>query len=242
MRIRAGSDPSLVLSEAEKERLNFWPMVRGVFEKDLPEAEAVLRSFADSFDVEMEVYKGAVKELERSEKLYAFYKAVLENLTKQYLDSLSDMLTEVYRSVYGVDTKSVQLVMEDFRNKKVIRLRIINHQNGKDFVEDFTSEGGAAKIILGLIVAIYFLLTVGGERIIFIDESLSQLHDDCLSRFLKILRHFVDHLGFNFVIISHEAFRLRKFIDKVYVVEDGVYREIPQGDTAVFLESVVEEF
>jgi hypothetical protein len=240
MGLKLSTDSTFSLSNDDIARLELWPEVRGVFEKELPEAVTVLNSFSVSLKEELASYEGAVKDLEKSEKLYIFYKSVLENLTKQYLDSLSGMLTEVYRSVYGVSHKSVQLVMEDFRNKKVVRLKIINHQDGCDFAEDFSSEGGAAQVILGIIVAVYFLLTVGGERIIFIDECLSQLHNDCLSRFLKILRQFVDGLGFSFVIISHDAFRLRGFIDKVYVVDSGMYSEVPSNEIDAFIESTAE--
>jgi DNA repair exonuclease SbcCD ATPase subunit len=240
MQRRVNTDPTLVLSGEQLGKLEKWPIIQNVFEKELPELRAVLKSFSDSFTTTMEDYEQAVKDLEKSEKLNAFYKSVLERLTKQYLDSLSDMLTEVYRSVYGVSHKSVHLVMDDFRNKKVIKLRIINHQEGKDFVEDFSAEGGAAHVILGLIVAVYFLLSTGGERIIFIDEALSQLHQDSLSRFLRILKQFVDDLGFVFVIVSHDAYRLRGFVDKVYYVDDGTYREVPADDVGAFLDSVVE--
>jgi hypothetical protein len=226
MRGRFVSDPELRLSEEEDLRLERWPVVQSVFEKEIPDLQAVFKSYSRSFEDEMAAYTKAVKDLERVEKLGVFYKSVLENLTKQYLDSLSGMLTEVYRNVYGVDNKSVQLAMDDFRNKKVVKLRIINHQEGKDFVEDFSAEGGAAHIILGLIVSVYFLLVTGGERIILIDESLSQLGQDVLSRFLGVLRNFVDSLGFVFVIISHDFVRMVSFIDKAYLVEDGVYREV----------------
>jgi DNA repair exonuclease SbcCD ATPase subunit len=240
MQVRIDTDPSLVLSGEQVRLLERWPVVQNVFEKELPELQAVLKSFSDSFAVTMQEYKQAVMDLEKAEKLNVFYKSVLERLTKQYLDSLSGMLTEVYCSVYGVSHKSVSLAMDDFRNKKVIKLRIINRQEGKDFVEDFSAEGGAAHVILGLIVAVYFLLTTGGERIIFIDEALSQLHNDSLARFLKILRQFVDSLGFVFVIVSHDAYRLRGFVDKVYFVEDGLYKEVPADDVGSFLDSAGE--
>jgi DNA repair exonuclease SbcCD ATPase subunit len=240
MQVRIDTDSSLVLSGDEIRLLEKWPVIQNVFEKELPELQAVLRSFSDSFKATMEEYELAVKDLERTEKLNVFYKSVLEHLTRQYLDSLSEMLTEVFRSVYGVNHKSVRLVMDDFRNKKVIKLRIINRQEGRDFVEDFSAEGGAAHVILGLIVAVYFLLSTGGERIIFIDEALSQLHSDSLSRFLKILRQFVTSLGFVFVVVSHDAYRLRGFVDKVYFVEDGLYKEVPADDVGAFLDSVAE--
>jgi DNA repair exonuclease SbcCD ATPase subunit len=221
------TDPSVRLLEDEEKMLRFWPVVKDVFERVIPEARSVLDTFTKSLREELEKYKTFVLECEKRNKLFIFYKEALEKLTALYLDSLSGMLSEVYRNVYQTNSKSVQLVMEDFRNKKVIRLRIINHVDGRDYVEDFQNEGGAAQVILGIVVAIYFIMTVGGERIIFIDESLSALHTETLERFLQILQQFKESLGFVFVIISHDHVRIRNYIDKVYEVRGGEYFEVP---------------
>jgi DNA repair exonuclease SbcCD ATPase subunit len=232
------ADPVLVWTEEDQAAFSGWPSVQVLWEKVLPEARAIKETFDRSLKEELEAYKKAVKDLENQSKLFEFYKVVLEKLTSLYLDSLSTMLSEVYRSVYCTTTKSVQLVMEDFRNKKVIRLRIINHIDGKDYVEDFQNEGGAAQVILGIIVAVYFILTTGGERIIFIDESLSALHQETLERFLQILQQFKESLGFVFVIISHDYVRIRNHLDKVYRVQNGEYIEVPVD---VFVKQSLEE-
>ena len=240
MQERIDTDPSLTLSKEEVAQLEFWPSIQAAFEHTLPEALSVLKSYESAFKAETEKYEKAVKDLEKQNKLFEFYKAVLDRLTKLYLDSLSGMLTEVYREVYETDSKQVQLQMVDFRNKKVIRLNVINKVNGKDYVEDFTNEGGAAHIMLGAIVAVYFILTTGAPRILFFDESLSALHSTTLERFLGILKQFVDQLGFTFVVIAHDAFRMKEHITKAYTIDDGIYKEVPPDALASFLESTAE--
>jgi DNA repair exonuclease SbcCD ATPase subunit len=235
---RFKNDPALKWDSADDVWLEKWPLLKDLWERVLPDLVTVNKSYQKSLEDELEAYKNVIKGLEDKTKLFIFYKEVFEKLTALYLDSLSGMLTEVYRSVYQTDTKSVQLVMEDFRNKKVIRLRIINHLGGKDYLEDFQSEGGAAQVILGVIVAIYFLLSTGGERIIFIDEGLSALHTGTLERFLAVLQQLRDSLGFVFVLVSHDYVRLRKYIDKVYTVSDGVYSEVPVDE---FVQQSLEE-
>jgi len=234
---RLSTDASLLVSLDEVEQLKFWPRVQDVFEHLLPEAVSVLRTYEQSFKEELAKYEKAVKDLENSNKLFEFYKSVLDSLTKLYLDSLSGMLTEVYREVYGTDSKQVRLVMADFRNKKVIKLNVINHIDGRDYVEDFSNEGGAAMILLGAVVAVYFILTTGSPRILFFDESLSALHNETLARFLRVLKQFVDQLGFTFVIIAHDAFRMKDFVTKAYTVSDGVYHLVPAVELGTFLES-----
>jgi hypothetical protein len=228
--VRDRDDSSLVLLPDEVAALGVWPEIQSVFERDFPAAVAEVGLFRLEFDKEHGKYKHAVGELEKGSKLLEFYKAALDRLTKLYLGSLSDMLTDVYREVYGVDSKSVLLVMEDFRGKKVIRLNVVNKVNGKDYVEGMDIQGGSSHIVLGLIVGIYFLLTTGSPRIMFIDEGFSALHDDVLRRLLAILRRFVEDLGFTFVVVDHAAYRFRGFVDSVYTIDGGLYRKIEDTD------------
>jgi ABC-type dipeptide/oligopeptide/nickel transport system ATPase component len=228
MYTRMGSDASLRLSQEELASLEDWPRIRDLHDKVLPEAVKVHETFHSTLAAEAANFARVTKDLENKNKLFAFYKSVLESLTKLYLDSLSSMLTEVYQEVFNVASKKVLLQMVDYRNKKIIKLSIVAHaEDGHDYIEDFSFQGGSARMVLGIVVAIYFLLTTGGERIIFIDESFSSLHDDVLQRFLAILRQFVDNLGFTFVMIDHSAYRFKGFIDKVFLVNDGVYKEMP---------------
>ena len=227
---REKNDLSIRLSSDEVKHLELWEAVQAVYEHLLPDAVSVLSSYKDSFKAEFQKYQQAVKDLEDKNKLFEFYKAVLEKLTKLYLESLSQMLSEIYADVYDTSSKQVQLSMEDFRGKKVIRLNVLNSIDGKVYVENFDNEGGAAHIMLGAIVAIYFILTTGLPRIIFFDESLSALYPATNYKFLQILNQFVIQLGFVFVIVDHHAERFKDFASKVYVVDNGVYKEVNKDE------------
>lgn len=238
---RSKADPAVHISVDELKQIDvYWAAVKDAFEHILPNAASVLASYESAFKAETVKYEVAVKDLEKSNKLFEFYKSVLDRLTKLYLGSLSEMLTEVYREVYETTSKQVQLQMEDFRNKKVIRLNIINHVDGKDYVEDFGQEGGGAQIILGIIVSIYFLLTTGAPRIIFLDECLGCLFPETHHHFMKILQSFCQQLGFVFVIIDHHADRFRPYVSKVYVVDGGVYKEVLESELDDFFKSTAE--
>ena len=223
LKLKAEEDTSLRFNDSEITLLETWPAVRVLWEETLPQSAAILANFKTSLTEEVGKYETAVKDLEKSNKLFAFYKEVLDRLTRQYLESLSGMLTEVYQNVFNDFSKTVFLEMVDFRNKKVIRLNLVKSIGGKQFVENLSTQGGSATVVLGLIVSIYFLLTTGGERIIFIDEQLAQLHSGTLDRFMEVLRKFVSDLGFVFVIVSHDSERMESSVDKVYSVANGVY-------------------
>jgi hypothetical protein len=168
--------------------------------------------------------------LHNSQVLFQFYQSVLDALSREYLDSVSGMLSDVYAKVFENPNKRVVLTMEVYRGRQVIKLNLINNVDGHDYIESMDNDGGSAQIILGLIVSIYFILTTGLPRIIFIDESLSALSTGTLHRFLQVLRAFVDDLDFVFVIVEHAAYRLRGQVDKIYLVESGTYEEIADSD------------
>ena len=168
--------------------------------------------------------------------LYEYYKRCLDCLSDEYVSSLSAMLTDVYRSVYSDNTKSVRLSIEEFRNKKVIRLNIINNIDGVEYTESLDSDGGSAKIILGSVICIYFILLTGIPRVMFFDESVSALETSILHKYLQVLKKFSQELGFKFIIIDHSAYRMKGYIDKVYTVENGVYRVMDEREiTSMFV-------
>ena len=181
-------------------------------------------------------YDKLVKGKTNNEVLSKFYKAALEDLTSQYLDRLSFTLSDVYQSVYNRTDKQVKLSIEDYRGKKVIRLKIINEYEGGTYDELLEQDGGSAMIILGSIVAIYFILVTDAPRIIMFDEAVSALANDTLIRYLEVLKRFVSELDFTFVIVEHAAYRLKGYVNQLFTVKNGVYEEIPQEQIDGFLE------
>lgn len=223
----------------ERERLDQLLGVQGLDDALLSRyAEfAQLKLDRDNMRMQLEAYRRQEADLRQqseslkkacadADTLLEFYKASLAALSDGYLAQLSDLLTDVYQSVYGTDRKSVRLSMEDYRGKKGIKLNIINSCNGKSYTEALSNDGGSAQILLGAMVAIYFIVKTGLPRVVFFDESFSALSDDTLDAFLRVLRRFSSELGFCFVVVEHAVRRLEGYVDAVYTIEDGVYRRM----------------
>ncbi len=158
-------------------------------------------------------------------KLVIFYNTNLESFTTQYLESLSKLQTKVYSNLFENDTKSIRLIIGESRGKKVIQIVTDRKYQGKIYEEEFTSNSGSEKALLGLVLQIYYILVTGIPRILFIDETFSALHPDVLDRTLKLLKTFVDELNFKFMIIDHRLQVVQKYADKIYVIDDGILKE-----------------
>lgn len=169
--------------------------------------------------------------------LSSFYKEALEDITHQYLDELSKTLTEVYSTVYDQNDKQVQLVLEDYRGKKVVRLKYLKTYEGNLYSESLDADGGSAQIILGITIAVYFILATNSPRVIFMDESLSALSTPVLHRFLSVLKRFSAELGFIFYIVDHAPYRFHNYVDQLFTVVDGVYKELKGEELEKFLTS-----
>lgn len=167
--------------------------------------------------------------------LIEFYRDVLTSLTEQHLDQLSGTLSSVYSSVYETENKRVRLVMEDYRGKKVIRLKIVNVYDGKEYEESLDNDGGSAQIILGSVIALYFIIATGLPRIMFFDESVSALSTPKLRSFLSVLKEFSEKLDFVFVFVEHAAYRMTGYIDQLFTISNGVYKEVPAEEIEDFV-------
>lgn len=198
----------------------------------------LLQTVTSSEQGSLQKYQQLKSEFTKTSKLLEFYKQALESFSAEYLDQLSLLLNDVYYNVFQDVSKRVQLCLKEHRKKKIVSIDIINHVGGKDYPESLEKDqGGAVSIVLGIVLTVYFLVTVGLPRILFLDESFSALHDETLNRFLPYLKQFHDRMGFDYVIISHDAYRLRGYIDKLYDVHNGVYSEIE--DIEAYIEQTI---
>lgn len=198
--------------------------------------QALVTAAQQKLKVITDSYRESFKKLEDTNVLSAFYKESLEDVTHQYLDELSKTLTEVYCSVYNKTSKQVQLVLEDYRGKKVVHLKYLNSYEGNLYPESLDEDGGSAQIILGIIISIYFVMATNLPRVMFLDESLSALSTPVLHRFLSILKKFSSELGWVFYIVDHAPTRFRAYVDQLFTVEDGIYREVPPAEIDSFIE------
>ena len=115
------SDQYYNLTEQEIEDFKQWGQVKDIYDKQIPAAVNTLNQYQKEYENVFKALKLATKRLEDAQKLQVFYQESFDELSQQYLDSLSNMLTECYREVHEDNTRSIKLVMIDYRAKKVLQ-------------------------------------------------------------------------------------------------------------------------
>ena len=237
------SDPSMVISSDE---LTYYDQRYSEIIKSHDSELPRLQTLCNDADVSIKAltaqYAKLSEELGERQKLLAFYNSLLEETSAYYLESLAAMLTEVYQKVYEDMSSRVLLEMQDSRGRKVIKLRIIKTIDGTDYTEELKAQGGSCKNILGIMIQVYVIINLGLPRVIFIDETLSSLSNKVLANLLTIFESLRDELSFNFVIIDHAIMRFQGFIDNLFVIERGLYRQVLDINKFIYdIESSVEE-
>lgn len=151
--------------------------------------------------------------LEVSRSALDFHLASLSHVMEVSKGALADALTWAYQTVFDLPDWSVLLDLEDWRGKKRLSMRVGSESRGWYKLDDL---GGSSVFVLGVVIECYYLLYSGLARVVFFDESLSALSQGHLERFLGVLRHFADSLGFSFLVIDHAPHRFDGMVDSVF--------------------------
>ena len=68
------------------------------------------------------------------------------------------------------------------------------------------------------------------------DEVFAAISPKVLKRFLEVLEKFSSELGLVVLCIEHAAYKFRGYVDQLFTIEDGVYKEIPSSEIDSFIE------
>jgi hypothetical protein len=228
---------SLALSDEEKRSVNEFDSLKDLFQRKLPLLEQTVFDSEQALSKELSILQYRNDQCLFETSTGIFYKEILDSLVSSYLDNFSQFLTEAYQTIYQDELVTIKLVVEDVRNKRVIRIQLLRKDGENIFVEDISSQGGACAVVLGILVNIRVILLMNLPRVMFIDEQLSVLDSDKLNRFLDILNGFGEAQQFKFYIISHDIERFKGHIKSLYTVKDGVYLKVCNIDR--FIEDIV---
>jgi hypothetical protein len=228
------SDVSLVISpDDDAFYVKNYSNIMQVHDQELPRLHALLSDSSKNILALTQQYAELSRDLEVKQKLLSFYQALLDKTSVYYLDALSGMLTEVYQKVYDDVSAKVLLEMQEYRGKKIIKLRIVKLIEDKSFVEELTAQGGSCQNILGMMIQVYCILNLGLPRTILLDEILSSLSNSVLANLLGIFEKLRDEMGFSFLIIDHSIERFSGFINNLYTIERGIYKQVLDIDKFV---------
>jgi len=160
------------------------------------------------------------------DKSIIIMKELIDKLSQQHIKKLVDLLSFALSTVFYDKNYSVELKVENKRDSKSARFFLME-KIGEDILQyDFEDGiGGGILAIVGFILQVFYLGYFKLAKVIFCDESFSQISDQYIDGLMSFIHQLSEKKGFIFVLVSHDK-RLIERGDKIYEVENGKVSEI----------------
>lgn len=166
------------------------------------------------------------EEYKLQEKSIIVMKELIDRLSQQHIKKLVDLLSFALKTIFYDKNYSVELKVENKRDSKSAQFFLVEKIGEEVLRYDFEDGiGGGILAVVGFVLQVFYLGYFKLAKIIFCDESFSQISDQYIDGLMSFIHKLSDKRGFIFVLISHDK-RLIDRGDKVYEVEDGVVTEL----------------
>lgn len=195
-------------------------------DSDLKSLETILKQFQSHKKQKESEIVILREEYKLQEKSIIVMKELIDKLSQQHIKKLVDLLSFALKTIFYDKNYSVELKVENKRDYKAAQFFLVEKIGEEVLKYDFEDGiGGGILAIVGFVLQVFYLGYFKLAKIIFCDESFSQISDQYIDGLMSFIHKLSEKRGFIFVLISHDK-RLIDRGDKVYEVEDGVVTEL----------------
>lgn len=201
-------------------------------------------------DTSYKTYKNAeVKFTESAEKLLKakenllvqeasikILREIIDIMSKEFIDSLVDLLTYALQTIFDDKDYSVKILLKESRNSKQADIILVS-KTDEGIIESPIPDncGGGITAVVGLILQVFFIQYFKLNKILVIDEGLSQISKDYMVNTMMFLKMLAKERGFKFLMIAHDP-RIIKYADFMYRMDMGNLIEVDVNGGGMFLE------
>lgn len=139
--------------------------------------------------------------------------AAKELLLHSSLSECERLATHAVRTIFGWSV-DVRYDIDEGRF-------ILDYGNG--CVSDMSgSQSGGVLTVVSFVFVVYMIIKGGYRRVLFYDESWTQVPADCYGRFIGFVRQVCRDLHFDILLVSHDARLSDDMVDRSYNISAGV--------------------
>ena len=200
--------------------------------------ELFIKGSIESILSDTKRYKKNIEELTEEiavqQETVTSYKEVLDILSKEQIIKIQSLVTVALHTIFHDRDYSLDIVFGERGLERTVELVLVEKRRfetsaGEEDVELRTpfedGIGGGVMVVVGFLLQVYFIVYFDLEKVMFCDESFSQLSDIYLPNLLEFIKSLCEQKGFRIVLISHDP-RITANADFVYQMEDGVVTRV----------------
>jgi len=139
------------------------------------------------------------------------------SLLGRSIDTLDKLVTSGLKAVFDDQKMAFSAKVERYRGKTSVRFEL-NHDGIIAPIKD--SYGGGIQVLVGVLLRIAVIITLGLRRILILDESLAHVSPQYVPNVSQLLRTLAEELDFEIIVISHDE-EFATSADMHYQAQDG---------------------
>jgi len=159
------------------------------------------------------------------------------NLLGRSIDTLDKLVTSGLKAVFDDQKMAFAAKVDRYRGKTSVKFEL-NHAGVVAPIKD--SYGGGVQVLVGVLLRVAVIITLGLRRILILDESLAHVSPQYVPNVSRLLSRLAEELDFTIVMISHDD-EFAASADRHYQAQDGgplgtIFKQLhpakvtPQGD------------
>ena len=117
---------------------------------------------------------------------------IIDIMSKEFIDSIVDLLTFALQTIIYDKDYSVKILLKDYRKSKQAEIILVSKQEDGSVIESPIPDncGGGISAIVGLVLQIFFIQYFKLNKLLIMDEALSQISKEYIPNTMNFLKTF----------------------------------------------------
>lgn len=149
-------------------------------------------------------------------------KTALSQLSSKGIPKLEKMLTYGLVTIFSNREYSITIEVQERGDVKTAEIWLTETLSDGRLrkCKLRSAVGGGVQVITSLLLRIYFIMVLNLRRVIYMDETFTEIADEYLPALFDFIKKTVDDLGFKFMLITHDS-RFIPYANKIYRMYKG---------------------
>jgi DNA repair exonuclease SbcCD ATPase subunit len=185
-------------------------------ELELKSSTESLNSKLQQLQAEQEKHRVLVEQVTLDFEVIEVVKKLFETISAEGVKFLEDLINQALHVVFTDEFYLFKIKFGSRGNEKTAEFILNNGVTESELSEC----GGGVQVLISFVFRIYYVMYSNLRRVVFMDETMSQLSANYIEPFMAFLRMLVDTYGFKFLWVSHSPY-VEMYCDRFYEVSKG---------------------
>ena len=151
---------------------------------------------------------------------------IIDIMSKEFIDQIADLITYALQTIFHDKDYSIKILLKESRNSKQADIILLSTNEDGNVIESPVPDncGGGVSAVIGLVLQIFFIQYNKLNKLLVMDEALSQISAEYIPTTMKFLKTLSEQRGFKFLLVTHDA-KIIKHADTIYRMISGELHE-----------------